>query len=141
MVEEVSFGVIPLMKDNAAWQVFLILHKSGNHWGFPKGHANGNETPQESATRELKEETGLTVERFLQTEPLIEQFQFRKKGVWVSKKVYFFPALVSGTPQLQLEEVREGMWVPLHKATEVLSFKEGRTICNQLIELLKASSL
>ena len=54
MVEEVSFGVIPLMKDNAAWQVFLILHKSGNHWGFPKGHASGNETPQETATRELK---------------------------------------------------------------------------------------
>ena len=141
MLEEVSFGVIPLIKEDASWRVFLILHKSGNHWGFPKGHGHVDETPKESATRELLEETGLHVVRFLQDEPLLEQFQFRKKGVWISKKVYFFPALVSGTPQLQEEEVREGKWVPLDKATEVLSFKEGRTICNKLIEILNNSSV
>jgi bis(5'-nucleosidyl)-tetraphosphatase len=74
-----SFGIVPFLKEEGGWKVLLILHREGNHWGFPKGKANPGETPLEAATRELKEETGLSVIQILREEPLAEQYQFRRK--------------------------------------------------------------
>ncbi|MBD3304395.1 NUDIX domain-containing protein, partial [Candidatus Woesearchaeota archaeon] len=37
----------------------LVKHKEGGHWDFPKGHAEEGETEEETALREIYEETGL----------------------------------------------------------------------------------
>jgi len=137
-IEAKSFGIIPLKKENDTWKVLIILHKRGNHWGFPKGHADPHEQPMESAARELKEETGLEIDRFLIEIPFVEQYQFRKKNELVSKTVLFFPALVSGELQLQTEEIREAKWVNLVDAPHLLSFKEAKHICEQLIKMFNS---
>lgn len=131
-----SFGIIPLSQTKGEWRVFLILHKPGKHWGFPKGHANPGENAQEAASRELHEETGLEVEKFLRETPLTEEYQFKRKGDLIRKKVSYFPALVKGKEKLQVEEIQEGKWVSLPEALRVLTFKEARSICEQLIKLL-----
>jgi bis(5'-nucleosidyl)-tetraphosphatase len=136
MIYDESFGVIPLTQNDGEWEVFLILHKGGNHWGFPKGHRNEGETSLEAASRELYEETGLTVVKFLQETPLMERYQFRSRRSMVQKTVSYFPALVTGKFFPQQEEISDGKWVKLAEANTVLTFKEGRTICNQLIEKL-----
>lgn len=43
-------------------KVLLVQEAHGRHkgqWGFPKGHVEANESPEEAALRELAEETGL----------------------------------------------------------------------------------
>ena len=133
VVHETSFGIIPLrLLEKTMWNVFLILHKRGNHWGFPKGKANPGEDPMGSAARELLEETGLEVEEFLQTEPIQEEYTFYRPQTKVIKKVSYFPALVSGAFLLQPEEIRDGTWLTFEQAEEQLSFLEAKKICKQI---------
>ncbi len=136
LVKEESFGIIPLSEEKDGWRIFLILHAKGNHWSFPKGHAHEGELPEQAAIRELKEETNLEVVRMIQKTPLIEAYQFRKKHETVLKTVYYFPAIVSGTVHLQGEEIRDGKWLPLQEAEQHLSFKEARSLCKQVMNLL-----
>ena len=39
----------------------LLVKQTTGDWGFPKGHIEANETEEETAIREVKEETGLDV--------------------------------------------------------------------------------
>ena len=131
-----SFGIVPFKNENGVWKVLLILHREGNHWGFPKGKANPQETALESATRELKEETGLDVVEVLRPNPLIEQYQFRRKRQIIIKTVQYFPARVDGILQLQEEEIRDARWLTIPEAMEQLSFKEARHILQVFLKHL-----
>ena len=57
---EKSCGIVLFYSDE-----FLIIQHSTEsnelkgHWDFPKGHVEENETELETASRELKEETGI----------------------------------------------------------------------------------
>ncbi len=136
-VQEASFGIIPLQIVDGIWKVLLILHKGGRHWAFPKGRSNLGETPLESASRELKEETGLEVEKLLQEEPLTEKYKFRRKGASVIKTVQYFPALVRGEVRLQPEEIQDAKWVLLKEAVGHLTFREAKEMCRTLLQQLK----
>uniref|UniRef100_A0A6C0CZY0 Nudix hydrolase domain-containing protein n=1 Tax=viral metagenome TaxID=1070528 RepID=A0A6C0CZY0_9ZZZZ len=41
----------------------LVLGRQSNKWGFPKGHMEQNETEEQTALRELREETGIELSR------------------------------------------------------------------------------
>lgn len=135
-VQEASFGIIPLQREEYSWKVLLILHKGGRHWAFPKGRSNPGETALESAQRELQEETGLEVENLLQNEPLTEKYEFWRKGEIVVKTVQYFPALVKGVLRLQPEEIQDAKWVPLKEATAHLTFREAKEMCLALLKKL-----
>lgn len=137
-IREESFGIIPLRHFNTDWEIFIILHKQGNHWGFPKGKADRGEQPLESAKRELKEETGLKVENLLQEEPISEQYTFYRSGKKVLKQVHYFPAVVSGALFLQPEEIRDGKWLTFEEAYYQLTFNEAKQICLKIQEHVEA---
>ena len=52
MKKEKSCGIIVFDND----KVLVVKHLDG-HYGFPKGHVENNETEEETAIREVKEET------------------------------------------------------------------------------------
>ena len=121
MIDVKSYGIIPLKKLKGEWQVLLIQHIEG-HWGFPKGRPEQGESCLETAYRELNEETALFVDRLLSTEPLIEQYNFKKDGLRYNKSVYYYLAIVVGNVSLLEEEVRASEWVCLSRLQEKLSF-------------------
>lgn len=129
-----SFGIVPFLKEEGTWKVLLILHSQGNHWGFPKGKANLNETALETATRELKEETGLIVTDVLRDNPMIEQYHFRRKKQYIVKSVQYFPAFVTGDLHLQEEEIRDAKWMTIPDAMLQLTFKEARHILQKFVD-------
>ncbi len=132
-----SHGVIPLKWEDGDWQVLLILHKQGSHWGFPKGRADGEELSMQAATRELKEETGLDITEFLSDQPIIEHYYFYKSQERVLKVVNYFIAMVSGELKLQEAEIRDAKWLPLSSAAGQLTFKEAKAICQKVIHFLE----
>ncbi len=78
-MREESAGVIPIHKGS---EEILLVHHIAGHWGFPKGHIEGKETPMQTALRELREETGLTKVE-LKNKPLVKHYFFEKDGVCI----------------------------------------------------------
>jgi bis(5'-nucleosidyl)-tetraphosphatase len=136
MRQEKSFGVIPLCRKGGSWHVFLIQHLGRGYWGFPKGHAESHETAQESAFRELKEETNLECVSLLHEEPVVEQYRFFIGSERILKTVFYFVAEVAGEVKLQVEEISNGMWLPISAAMEQLTYPEGKEILSQVAKIL-----
>lgn len=137
MKYEESFGVIPLRKREGEWEVFIIQHSKGHYWGFPKGHAEEDETPIEAAYRELKEETNLDPIGALRTDPFVEQYQFTLRGERISKRVSYFLTEVTGDIVLQNAEISNGIWLSVEEAIEKVTHTEGKSILSQVVIILQ----
>lgn len=140
MIQEESHGVIPLKFENHHWQVFLVQHRAG-HWGFPKGHAEKNESSQEAAFRELAEETGLQIDHLLTDAHFEEVYFYPLHGREIEKHVYYYLAEVIGVPHLDMRELITGQWFPLDLAVERMTFAEGKCLCRQAKAFLEGMQL
>ena len=60
MKKEKSCGAVVYKIINKQLKI-LILKMQRGHYSMPKGHVEGNETEEETALREIKEETNLDV--------------------------------------------------------------------------------
>lgn len=128
---ERSFGVIPLCWQGKELHVLLVQNYSGA-WLLPKGHAHAGESPIATAERELLEETQLSIDRWLDHPPFIEQYEYQKGSQTVSKEVMYFPAFVSGKPVVQREELQSSIWLPLEEAVARASFPQMRHLLAQV---------
>ena len=63
-------------------KILLVLHKKWNRWTQPGGHIEDKETPEETALREVYEETGVKVrligERFPREDDFIRPLGIQK---------------------------------------------------------------
>jgi len=101
--------------------LYLVISSSdGAHWVFPKGHIEPNESPAETALRELREEAGIIGE-IVDRLP-IQSFEKRQEKVSVQ---YF---LVKGLGSVQRNEKRIIRWEALDAALELLSFEEDKIV-------------
>lgn len=130
MIEN-SFGTIPVKIENNVPYVFLIQQKNGEHWGFPKGHKEEAETPKLTATRELKEETDLSIKRFIKSDPFIETYNCIKNGNTIHKTVAYYLIEAEGEPLLDPNEVIQGDWFSLDKAYERLTFLQSKKLLTE----------
>jgi bis(5'-nucleosidyl)-tetraphosphatase len=129
---ERSFGVIPLRRNVAGeWEVLIVQLYAG-HWGFPKGHGEAGETPLETAVRELEEETGLQVKRFLTEELFVERYRYTRGGEAHEKEVGYLVGEVAGEVRVQGSEVREYAWVKWHEIEKALTFEELKALVGRV---------
>lgn len=117
--KEQSFGIIPLQK-GAKWWALIICQRGA--WGFPKGHPLKGERARRAAERELTEETGLKVKSYLPSAQLCETYIYQSESIEVEKRVEYFPALVSGRLELQIDEVENGIWLPIEQVRDALHY-------------------
>lgn len=116
-----SCGIIPVRQEHNIWQAFIVQHPQG-HWSFPKGHQNPTETRQQTAERELQEETGLTVKRYISTQELTITYDCISHGRAVYKTVTYFIATVEGTISLCPYEIIQGLWVDIPTAFNYINY-------------------
>ena len=93
--------------------------------GLPKGHPDGGETPEQAATREVAEETGVTAEL---VEPLGEtKYTYERKGRRVAKRVAFFLfEYRSGDVADHDHEIEVARWISLDDAARELTYEGER---------------
>lgn len=129
MIFEKSCGAIVINDD----KVLLVKHNAG-HIGFPKGHVEDGETEEETAIREVKEETGLDIE--VDTNYRYMTTYSPKEGV--SKDVIFFLGkLIGGEMKPQIKEVNEVLFVPLDQAVDVIQFDDMKEIFKKVLQDIK----
>ena len=134
------FGIVPLTYRKNFWEVFIIQHLNGGHWGFPKGHSEKGESPKETAERELFEEAGMEVISYLDHPYLVEKYCFTSDGALIDKVVRFYLAKVSPSYHLQKEEISDGKWVSLENLLSYATFDEEKQLYLSVIKLLENDS-
>jgi 8-oxo-dGTP pyrophosphatase MutT (NUDIX family) len=96
-------------------------------WTLPKGTPDMGETIEETALREVAEETGLEV-RILERLSSIE-YDFVQSGTRIHKTVhYFLMAQVGGDLSRHDHEFERVRWVPFDEAGGLLSFPTEREL-------------
>jgi 8-oxo-dGTP pyrophosphatase MutT (NUDIX family) len=128
LATEFSYGIIPYKLSNQTFLFLLIQHRKG-HWGFPKGHAENNETAAAAACREFSEETGINDFRFYQEPVFTENYLTIKKGQTYNKMVsYFLGEVFSEKLYVQEEEVIGFQWNGYEGSMDLITHKESREI-------------
>ncbi len=132
MKREFSAGGVVVRGTGSAQEVALISPRRGIY-ALPKGHPDGEETMEAAATREVREETGLTAEP---VERLGEvRYWYSLAGERVLKTVTFFLfSYRSGRVEDHDDEVEWAGWVPLDKAPEQLSYEGEREIAMKALQ-------
>ena len=99
---------------------------------LPKGGAQAGESEEETAAREVREETGVharVMERLGDVE-----YWYRRSGLRVFKTVgYYLCDYVSGDTADHDHEVDEARWMPLERARTELSYPGERQIIERAL--------
>lgn len=115
-------------------EVALVATLGGARWGLPKGQPMNDESPAETACREVAEETGLVGDVL---HPLSSiEYWFRAGSSRIHKSVEFFLLRWrEGNITPQLSEVDDARWIPLPEALHLISFPREREILKRVWQL------
>lgn len=127
MRREKSCGALVYRKKNAEIEILLLKHKFGGHWSFPKGHVEDGESEIETALREVKEETGLTIKL---EEGFRQSVEYYPRPNIKKQVVYFLGFAEDDRTKRQEEEISEIRWTPLRNAHREVTFRNDKNLIN-----------
>ena len=145
-VDETSAGglVLDRLGPDASGALIGRLDRRGRLlWSLPKGHLEAGETEQDTAVREVAEETGIHG-RVIGKLGSID-FWFVAEGRRVHKTVHHFLLLaVDPVHGLELSdedvEVSEVAWGPLGEVASRLAYADERRLLDRVADLLAESA-
>ena len=134
MTVENSCGAVVYTRQNGEIRYLLIQNLEGIY-GFPKGHMEPNETERETALREIKEETGLTV-ALLPGFRTSDEHPLPNKPDTLKQIVYFLAFYENQTPVFQKEELLSAKLYAYEDAMQRFQFESSRRILDEAHEHL-----
>lgn len=136
MGQEKSCGAIVFKKQKDGSVKYLLLHYEAGHWDSPKGNQEKKETEEQTAAREIKEETGIENVEFVPNfkEPI--KYFYKKGEETIYKEVVYFLAQ-SMTESVSLSSEHIGYaWLSYDHAYKKLTFNTSKELlrkANQFI--------
>ena len=119
--------------------ILLCQHSQHHGWVFPKGligDTHANETKEDTAVREVEEETGVlaTIEKPLK--PIVYWYQWegekRKKTVY-----YYIMWFVSEDVGKKDDEMEKVAWLPINEVENRLTYPSDKQVWHEAKKLLK----
>ena len=135
--DEVSCGGVPFLLSNGEPEYLLVLHNGPyKYWAFPKGRQNEGETYEETAIREIREETGTTKFKIIK-QLISDSIYFPKRGTKtiVKKVVFFLVKFQTREIKLSLEHIN-WQWVNFEKALSMLTFEDYKRVLIESNEII-----
>lgn len=134
MLYEKSCGALVYRKHHGNIELLLIRNVNGGRWSFPKGHVESGETEQQTAMREILEETGIQA---------VLEGDFRQVITYAPKKnitkdvVYFLARATTFDYTPQKNEVSKIKWVEINNTNTMLSYENDRQLVNKAKHIIK----
>ena len=140
MKEDRAIGIIPVYQSEDGKTLFCIVREGDGHWGFPKGHQELGETDEQTARRELEEETGIKHVEVDPNQTFAEEYTFLRDGGKYHKIVKYVLGRVQSTENATAEsfksEIPEVRWLSYEEAKEVLTFGEAKKMLDFAFEYI-----
>lgn len=137
MTLEVSTGAVVYRRFNDELQYLLEESTSSHFWGFPKGHVEAGENYEETAEREIREETGLHVH--------VDTTQFQETDEYPlpngnQKRTILYLAEVTGDPEITKQdgEISHIGWFNYEDAHTTLTYDSLKVILEKANAYLTA---
>ena len=126
-----SCGVIPY-RWNGTKKEYLILLQNNHCWSFPKGHMEAGESEEQTALRELLEETGLTA-HLIPGKRVVSAYDIPP---FTRKQVVLFLGEVDGEVVPQEAEITRYQWATAEELEKYLH-KDTYAVCKELLQTEK----
>jgi 8-oxo-dGTP pyrophosphatase MutT (NUDIX family) len=118
-------------------EVAAIVPRGKRALALPKGGPESGERPEDTAAREVREETGVLGRVRAPLGDVV--YFYRRRGRRIRKTVSFFLLeYVEGSTDDHDHEVTEARWVPLEEARVELTYPGEREMVENAIRLLAA---
>jgi 8-oxo-dGTP pyrophosphatase MutT (NUDIX family) len=139
MIIKKSIGIVLFRETNGKREYLVLRRKGGDrYWGFAKGTPEKEETVQETAIREVKEETSLEEIRIIEGYKEKYNYYFKEDNQEYDKTVIFFLGKVSdkqdGKVSKEHEELR---WLNYEEALNLITHNNDKTLLIKAEEHLK----
>ena len=135
---EVSAGGVVYRRSDEGVEVVLAARRTRRGdlaWGLPKGLVEPDETPEQAAVREVREETGLDADVEVSLGEI--RYFYVWEGIRVRKAVHFFLMRATGGDASQHDdEMEEVRWFPLSVALRRATYKGEREVLQRAAERL-----
>ena len=132
VTQQVAAGAV--VYDASRKKFLLLKHRLGN-WAFAQGKQERKEKLEMTLSRELKEETGLSVtQAFGPVCEVLYSFRVRKKKI--EKKVVFWAVLTDGEVVLSSEHLGY-IWVSYKQALRLVKFENHERALKESYSILR----
>lgn len=136
MTWEKSCGAVVFTRVNGQVKYLLIANLK-RIYGFPKGHVEPGETEEQTALREIREETGLQV-TLLPGFRTVDEHLIPEKKDTMKQIVYFLGTYDGQEIAYQKEELSGAYLVSCEEAMGMFQFESSRRILAEADEYLRA---
>ncbi|MCI8601485.1 MAG: NUDIX domain-containing protein [Oscillospiraceae bacterium] len=134
MPYEKSCGAIVFRKYHGNTELLLIKHTAGGHWSFPKGHVEQDETEEQTALREIKEETAIDVEI---CPGFREVVTYSPKRDVMKDVIYFLGKAKNYNYVPQESEIAQVQWVEINLAHSFLTYDNDKQLLTRARPLIR----
>ena len=136
MKKEKSCGAVIYKYFNNELYILVLKHNKG-HWSFSKGHMEDYESEEETALREVKEETNLDI--ILNTNYRYCISYSPREGV-IKDVVFFLGKPKNDEIKAQITEIMDIRWLKYQEAYDILTYNGDKEILNKAIKDIKSLS-
>ncbi|PIP74938.1 MAG: NUDIX hydrolase [Candidatus Levybacteria bacterium CG_4_9_14_3_um_filter_35_16] len=130
------------LKVKSGIEVLVCQHSQHHGWVFPKGLIGDNvkgEGKEETAVREVKEETGIEAKILKPLDPVV--YWYVLDGIKIRKTVYYYVMeFISGDFSKRDMEMENVEWLPVDKVEEKLTYKSDKKVWQEAKKYLPLAS-
>ncbi len=130
MKKVISAGGI-VIRNNPNKQILLTIFTNIKGLGFPKGHVEINETFEQTAMREVKEETGLTELKIIKKLGVIKRPATERDGTPISKDIHMY-LMTSDNPDFHQKAEELYDWFDIDEAIDKMAVEEDRVFLKNI---------
>lgn len=138
--EQHSAGGVVYRRDGQHYKICLIAKKHKSVWALPKGRVDPGETPEETAIREVGEETG----HLARIQTLLDQIQYffywKENNTFYHKYVYFFLMPLAEENKFNRDQEADAVrWVTPGEAYRMVTYLNEKEIIRKAMMFFNAN--
>ena len=133
MKKEKSCGAIVYKYEKNKLYFLIVKHNRG-HYSFPKGHMEKDETEEETAIREVKEETNVDIKII---RGFREKITYSPKEDTIKDVIFFLANPLNENLKPQEEEINQVKWYDENAVFDIITYEEDKNILKNALSFIE----